>query len=57
MSLGILIAIGMVNDAKKKGFDISTAELYPYRQQVLTLLGTSAMFNEGLAGKNEHFIR
>jgi hypothetical protein len=45
MSLGnIDFAINMVNDAKKKGFDIS-AELYPYTAGS-TLL-QSAMFNEG----------
>ena len=45
MSLGnIDFAINMVNDAKDKGFDIST-ELYPYTAGS-TLL-QSAMFNEG----------
>lgn len=45
MSLGnIDFAINMVNDAKKKGFDIS-AELYPYTAGS-TLL-QSAMFNDG----------
>ena len=45
MSLGnIGFAINMVNDAKKKGFDIS-AELYPYTAGS-TLL-QSAMFNDG----------
>jgi len=45
MSLGnIDFAINMVNDAKEKGFDIST-ELYPYTAGS-TLL-QSAMFNEG----------
>jgi Amidohydrolase family len=45
MSLGnIDFAIDMVNDAKKKGFDIS-AELYPYTAGS-TLL-QSAMFNDG----------
>lgn len=45
MSLGnIELAINMVNDARKKGFDIST-ELYPYTAGS-TLL-QSAMFNDG----------
>jgi hypothetical protein len=45
MSLGnIDFSINMVNDAKKKGFDIS-AELYPYTAGS-TLL-QSAMFNDG----------
>ena len=45
MSLGnIDFAINMVNDAKKKGFDIS-AELYPYTAGSTML--QSAMFNDG----------
>lgn len=45
MSLGnIQLALDMVSDASKKGFDIST-ELYPYTA-ASTLL-QSAMFNEG----------
>ncbi len=45
MSLGnIDFSINMVNDAKRKGFDIST-ELYPYTAGSTML--QSAMFNEG----------
>ncbi len=45
MSLGnIDFAINMVNDAKKKGFDITT-EVYPYTAGSTML--QSAMFNEG----------